>query len=126
MRVYQYARSQSLIEDSFDQQLRQTSLFAARSNLPTPSPYFDTGEARNGLDRMLAAASKGDVILVTDLSRLGRDILQSLVLMRELRNRGVRVVLTGDPLCRGSEDVFGLAALEAVADRGGFETTWRS
>lgn len=53
-----------------------------------------TSFSRDGIDRVRRMADEGklDVLLVYDVSRFGRDVLESLLFLRELSDRGVTVI----------------------------------
>jgi DNA invertase Pin-like site-specific DNA recombinase len=49
------------------------------------------------LDELLVKLEEGDVLLVAELSRLGRNMLQTLNLINELSERGVKIAFVRQP-----------------------------
>ncbi|MGH2537176.1 MAG: recombinase family protein [Candidatus Promineifilaceae bacterium] len=49
------------------------------------------------IDELLAKLAKGDVLLVAELSRLGRNMLQTLNLINELSEQGVKIAFVRQP-----------------------------
>jgi DNA invertase Pin-like site-specific DNA recombinase len=64
--------------------------------------YTDTASGakaeRSGLDRMLADARRGDVIVIWKLDRLGRSLRHLLELAADLSGRGVGLKSLNDPI----------------------------
>lgn len=99
MKAILYARysTDRQSESSIDDQLRVCRAYAAAQGWITGGEYTDDGISgaalgnRPGARAALAIASMGDVLLVTDLSRLSRS--QDLApLIARLRHRGARVI----------------------------------
>ncbi len=49
------------------------------------------------LDELLEKLSKGDLLLVTELSRLGRNMLETLNLINELSDKGIKINFVNQP-----------------------------
>lgn len=88
-------------ESSITDQIRVCREYAAAHSLTVAGTHSDEGISgaalgnRPGVQAAMAAAKSGDVLLVTDLSRLSRS--QDLApLLTRLRHRGVRVLGTQD------------------------------
>jgi DNA invertase Pin-like site-specific DNA recombinase len=108
MRVAAYARysSDQQRDASLDDQLRNCRTYCVRMDWPAPVTYTDAAMsgARNdrpGYLRLLADASRFDVILVDDLTRLSRDSVEAQQAVRRLRFAGVRVIGVSDGLDTG-------------------------
>lgn len=79
--LLQYAHTQQLLVDEFIQ--------------AEVSSQKSTKERR--IDELLAKLEGGDVLLVAELSRLGRNMLQTLNLVNELSERGVKLAFVRQP-----------------------------
>ena len=79
--LLQYAHTQQLLVDEFIQ--------------AEVSSQKSTKERR--IDELLAKLEGGDVLLVAELSRLGRNMLQTLNIVNELSERGVKLVFVRQP-----------------------------
>lgn len=99
MRTISYARysTDRQSESSIDDQLRVCADYAAAKGWVVADTYTDEGISgaalgnRPGVRAALAALGRGDILLVTDLSRLSRS--QDLApMVTRLRHRGVRVI----------------------------------
>lgn len=108
MRVAAYARysSDSQRDASLEDQLRNCRAYADRMGWPEPVAYTDAAisGARNdrpGYLTLLADASRFDVILVDDLSRLSRDSVEATKATRRMTFAGVRVIGVSDGLDTG-------------------------
>jgi DNA invertase Pin-like site-specific DNA recombinase len=55
----------------------------------------DTKEKK--IDELLTNLSKGDMLLVTELSRLGRNMLETLDIVNELSQNGVSIIFVSQP-----------------------------
>ncbi len=49
------------------------------------------------IDELLAKLTKGDVLIVAELSRLGRNMLQTLNIINELSEKGVKIAFVRQP-----------------------------
>ncbi|WP_327092526.1 recombinase family protein [Nonomuraea sp. NBC_01738] len=117
-----YARV-STTKQSLERQL--DSLSAA--GIPDGQIYVDkkTGATvdRDGLNRLLAYARPGDVIVVHTLDRIGRNLREVLNLVHDLSARGIGVRSLADPLPINTADegmariAFLLLALFAEMER---------
>ena len=103
MRTAAYARysSEAQREASIEDQARNCREYCARQGWPAPVLYHDaavTGSRKDrpGYQRLLAEASRYDVILVDDLYRLSRDSIEAQQQVRRLRFAGVRVISLSD------------------------------
>jgi DNA invertase Pin-like site-specific DNA recombinase len=103
MRIAAYARysSDAQREASLEDQLRNCRAYCTRMGWPAPAEYQDAAISgsrndRPGYLRLLADATRVDVILVDDLSRLSRDSIESATAIRRLKFAGVRVVGVSD------------------------------
>ncbi len=101
MRVAAYART-SVTDYSVDSQLQQLRRYAEREGwtIPAELEFVDAGETgakvtRPGLNALRHAVAQDlvDVVLVTAPDRLARDLVGGLLLAREFRARGVRLVI---------------------------------
>ena len=108
MRVAAYARysSDQQRDASLDDQLRNCRAYCVRAGWAAPVAYTDAAMsgARNdrpGYLRLLADASRFDVILLDDLSRLSRDSVEAQQAVKRLRFAGVRVIGVSDGLDTG-------------------------
>ena len=79
--LLQYAHTQQLLVDEFIQ--------------VEVSSQKSTKERR--IDELLAKLEGGDVLLVAELSRLGRNMLQTLNIVNELSERGVKLAFVRQP-----------------------------
>lgn len=123
LRVAVYARCSTDRQDlSTPAQIRHLREYIkARSWITSEKlEYVDEGKTgrntdRENFNRMLADAETGafDVILVWKLSRFARNRLDSLMLKRQLRDRGVLVVSTSEPISQSPEGAFMEAIIEA-------------
>jgi DNA invertase Pin-like site-specific DNA recombinase len=99
----------------------------ASAGIPDAQIYVDkkTGATvdREGLNRLLAYARPGDVIVVHTLDRIGRNLREVLNLVHDLSERGVGVRSLADPLPINTADegmariAFLLLALFAEMER---------
>lgn len=103
MRVASYVRysSENQSAASLEDQARNCRAFCARMGWPDPVVYQDAAMSgsrrdRPGYQRLLADATRFDVILVDDLSRLSRDSIEAQQQVRRLKFAGVRVVAVSD------------------------------
>ncbi len=55
------------------------------------------GTQERRIDELLAKLAEGDVLLVAELSRLGRNMLQTLNMINELSERGVQISFVRQP-----------------------------
>jgi DNA invertase Pin-like site-specific DNA recombinase len=55
-----------------------------------------TTKARR-IDELLAKLNTGDMLLVTELSRLGRNMLETLIIVNELTEKGIKIVFVRQP-----------------------------
>lgn len=108
MRVAAYARysSDAQRDASLEDQLRNCRDYAARQGWPAPVPYTDAAMsgARNdrpGYLALLRDASRFDVVLVDDLTRLSRDSVEATKATRRMTFAGVRVIGVSDGLDTG-------------------------
>ncbi|WP_425608438.1 recombinase family protein [Thermomonas mangrovi] len=108
MRVAAYARysSDQQRDASLDDQLRNCRAYCVRAGWPEPVAYTDAAMsgARNdrpGYLRLLSDATRFDVIVVDDLSRLSRDSVEAQQAVKRLRFAGVRVIGVSDGLDTG-------------------------
>ncbi len=99
MRVAAYARysSDSQREASLEDQLRNCRTWCERHGLPAPAEYTDAAVSgarldRQGYLRLLSEIHRYDVLLVDDLSRLGRDKDEVGKTVKRLTFSGVRLV----------------------------------
>ncbi|KAF1698033.1 preprotein translocase subunit TatB [Pseudoxanthomonas jiangsuensis] len=99
MRVAAYARysSDQQREASLEDQLRNCRSWCTRHNLAPPVEYTDAAVSgarldRAGYQRLLAEIHHYDVLLVDDLSRLGRDKDEVGKTVKRLTFSGVRLV----------------------------------
>ncbi len=103
MRVAAYARysSDQQREASLEDQLRNCRAYCTRMGWPAPAVFQDAAISGSRSDRpeyqrLLAAAAAFDVVLVDDLSRLGRDSEEVQRAVKRLRFAGVRLVGISD------------------------------
>jgi DNA invertase Pin-like site-specific DNA recombinase len=99
----------------------------ASAGIPDAQIYVDkkTGTTvdRDGLNRLLAYARPGDVIVVHTLDRIGRNLREVLNLVHDLSERGIGVRSLADPLPINTADegvariAFLLLALFAEMER---------
>lgn len=99
MRVAAYARysSDQQREASLEDQLRNCRAWCDRHGLPAPAEFTDAAISgarldRRGYTRLLAEIHHYDVLLVDDLSRLGRDKDEVGKTVKRLTFSGVRLV----------------------------------
>ncbi|MFD9942239.1 recombinase family protein [Nonomuraea sp. NPDC059023] len=117
-----YARV-STTKQSLDRQLDAL----ASVGIPEAQIYVDTKTGttvdRDGLNRLLAYARPGDVIVVHTLDRIGRNLREVLNLVHDLSERGIGVRSLADPLPINTADegmariAFLLLALFAEMER---------
>ncbi|MFE0155933.1 recombinase family protein [Nonomuraea sp. NPDC059007] len=117
-----YARV-STTKQSLDRQLDAL----ASVGIPEAQIYVDTKSGttvdRDGLNRLLAYARPGDVIVVHTLDRIGRNLREVLNLVHDLSERGIGVRSLADPLPINTADegmariAFLLLALFAEMER---------
>lgn len=103
MRVAAYARySTDLQRDaSLEDQLRNCRAYAARQGWPEPTVYSDAAISgarsdRPGYRALLAEASRYDVVLVDDISRLSRDSAECAIAVKRLTFARVRLIGVSD------------------------------
>lgn len=111
MRVAAYARysSDSQREASLEDQLRNCREFAARQGWPAPEVFSDsaiTGARtdRPGYRKLIDRAHEFAVVLVDDLTRLGRDNVELQMVLRRLKFAGGRVIAIADGVDTARED----------------------
>ena len=82
---------------SLDAQLDALKQYCHDHNYTIKGIYTDEGisgasvKKRDGLNRMLKDASKGDTILFTKLDRFSRNLLDANILVQELDERGIGI-----------------------------------
>ena len=100
-RTLSYARVSSLAQTegySLDAQRDRAADYARFKGWPEPIHFSDAGvsgrrDTRPGLSALLAALRPGDVLLVKDVTRVGRGgALQTLGIIRQIEERGGTVV----------------------------------
>ena len=103
MRVAAYARysSDAQREASLEDQLRNCRAWCAKHGLAAPTEFTDAAVSgarldRAGYQRLLAEIHRYDVLLVDDLSRLGRDKDEVGKTVKRLTFSGVRLVGVSD------------------------------
>lgn len=103
MRTAAYARysSDAQRDASLDDQLRNCRAYCARMGWPEPEVFTDAAVSgarldREGYQRLIAASSRFEVILVDDLSRFGRDSAELTMTIRRLNFAGVRLIGVSD------------------------------
>lgn len=103
MRVAAYARysSDQQRDASLEDQLRNCRAYCTRMGWPAPVVFQDAAISGSRTDRpeyqrLLAGAGAFDVVLVDDLSRLGRDSEEVQRALKRLRFAGVRLVGISD------------------------------
>ena len=108
MRVAAYLRysSDSQREASLDDQLRNLRAYCSRHGWPVPVVFQDAAISGSRTDRpdyvrLLDSAAAFDVILVDDLSRLGRDSEEVQRAVKRLTFAGVRLVGVSDGVDTG-------------------------
>lgn len=108
MRVAAYARysSDNQREASLEDQLRNCRGYCARMSWPAPVVFQDAEISGSRTDRadyqrLLASAAAFDVILVDDLTRLGRDAEELQRAVKRLAFAGVRLVGVSDGVDTG-------------------------
>ena len=79
--LLEYARKERLLIDEFIE--------------VEVSSRQDTGARR--IDELQAKLQKGDTLLVAELSRLGREMLQVLNIINDLSEKGVRIIFVRQP-----------------------------
>lgn len=101
MRTAAYLRysSDNQRDASLDDQLRNIVAWCSRSGMATPEVYADAAisgsrDDRPQYQRLLSDANSGriDIILVDDLTRLGRDSIEIAKVVKRLKFSGVRLV----------------------------------
>ena len=60
-------------------------------------PYSKTTAKQKRIDLLLSRASKGDLLVVTEISRLGRNMLEVLNLIEALENEEISVLFISQP-----------------------------
>lgn len=110
MRTAAYARYSSDQQSaaSLEDQLRNCRTYCARQGWPDPEVFRDAAISGSRTDRpaycqLLARAGAGefDVVLVDDLSRLGRDSAEVQAAIKRLRFAGVRLIGVSDGVDTG-------------------------
>lgn len=108
VRTAAYARySSDLQRDaSLEDQLRNCRAYCARHGWPDPVVYTDAAISgsrndRPGYRQLLADATRYDVVLIDDLSRLSRDSVESQSAVKRLKFHGVRVIGVSDGIDSG-------------------------
>lgn len=118
---------------SHDDQARNCERWAQREGMPVTHRFTDHGISGSRTDRpqyraMLAAAAarEFDVLLVDDLSRFGRDQIESERAIRQLEYAGVRIVAVSDgydstsksrKVHRGVKQLFNEVYLDDLRDK---------
>ena len=94
-----YCRVASADENALEHQRRTVSEFAAEQMYEDCAEYLDNGESGTTLDRPAFTrlrndirTGKIDVVFIKDTSRIGRDMIQTLQWLDEMRAQGVRVI----------------------------------
>lgn len=110
---------------SIDDQLRNIRQHCQRQAWPDPAHYSDAAisgakHSRPGLDRLVADAEarQFDIVLVDDLSRLGRDMAETPRLVKLFKYWGIRLVGVSDGVDterQGYKIEIGLRGLMAEA-----------
>lgn len=108
MRTAAYARysSDQQSASSLEDQLRNCRSYCTRHGWPAPVEFTDAAMSgaridRPGYQRLLAEASRFDVILVDDLSRLSRDSIESAQSVKRLSFAGIRLIGVSDGVDTG-------------------------
>ena len=94
-----YCRVASTDERALEHQRRSVSEFAAGQMYEDCAEYLDNGESGMTLDRPAFTrlrndirTGKIDVVFVRDTSRIGRDMIQTLQWLDDMRTQGVRII----------------------------------
>lgn len=90
-----YQRTSTDVQDGLGQRAR---LIDAGIDPADIDPFTDTGlsgmrASRPGLDKLLSVSERGDTIVITELSRLGRSVANVLSLIESLDEKGVSLVI---------------------------------
>lgn len=101
MRALSYLRV-STDDQTTDNQRPDVERLASARGLTVAKWYADDGVSgmkarRPALDALVREARSGDTVIVWRLDRLGRSMLNTLGLVRELDERGVRLLSVGEP-----------------------------
>lgn len=102
MKTLAYCRVSSLGQaehgQSLEAQQADVARYCARHGLPEPRYFVEaesgggTGERRAKQLELMAAAERGDVVIVARQDRWSRDTIHTLASLRDLQKRGVYVV----------------------------------
>lgn len=79
--ILEYAENSTLVIDDFIE----------------VQPYSKKTAKQKRIDLLLSRVSKGDLLVVTELSRLGRNMLEVLNLIEALENEGISVLFISQP-----------------------------
>lgn len=114
-----------------DRQLADITRYATTQGWELAPPISETVSgakknfARAGIQAVLQQARRGDVVLATEISRIGRDTAQVLLFLEELADRGVNVYVLNANLHTlrpdGSRDPMAWAMLTVGALFGALE-----
>ncbi|RSK24202.1 recombinase family protein [Hymenobacter metallilatus] len=130
MKYYPFLRVSTKQQDT-DRQLADLTTYATGRGWQLEAPIAETisggkkNIARPGIQAVLTVARRGDVVLATEISRIGRDTAQVLLFLEELADRGVSVFVLNLNLTTlrsdGTRDAMAWAMLSVGAVFGQLE-----
>jgi len=126
MRVVAYCRVSTNKEeqlDSLESQQQFFSEYSKRNNYNLVKIYADEGKSgtrmknRTQLLKLMSDANKNlfDIVLIKDVSRLARNVLDFLTSIRKLRALGIRVIFVNYDQTDSESSEFMLTMLSAIA-----------
>lgn len=100
MRAFVYTFCARYFPTHLEQQQRSCAELVKQKRYAVIDTTNDEGRERPGLDRLRWRAREGelDVLMMADLSRLGRDYFSLEKLIRELRQTGVELDACDEPI----------------------------
>ena len=99
-----YTRKSTTKESQkYDRQEKAIKDYAEKNNFTVLQWFYDTisgkskAETRPGYQELKSRLNPGDILIVSDLDRLGRDASDTIVEVKDLQKRGVKLVALDVP-----------------------------
>ena len=97
-KVYGYCRVAFADEKEMEQQIKLVGDYCRDHDLTVDKYFCDNGASglstdRKGLNELLEALQKGDIVVVRDIARLSRSSSQCLVLLERIKDLDVTLTI---------------------------------
>ena len=103
MTTYIYCRTSKKNSSSLESQRNRCITYCKDNNIPVGKIYVHTGTARNGcnaesLSSIIDELNKGDTIIVPNICRFSRNVLEGLKLLHKMADKGINIYAVDENL----------------------------